>query len=60
MDAWEKICAGASLVQIYTSMIYEGPLVARRINEGLSEILAREGFTSLDDAVGSRASEYGL
>ncbi len=54
-DAWEKICAGASLIQLYTGFIYEGPSVARRINEGLAEIMKREGITSLDQAVGCRA-----
>src|SRR5882672_7888107 len=54
-DAWKKICAGASLIQIYTGFIYEGPGVARRINEGLAEILTNAGFHSLDDAVGSRS-----
>ena len=54
-DAWEKICAGASLIQLYTGFIYEGPSVAKRINEGLAEILKREGFASLDEAVGCRA-----
>jgi dihydroorotate dehydrogenase len=54
-DAWEKICAGASLIQIYTGMIYEGPLLAQRINEGLAEILAGEGLRSLDEAVGISA-----
>jgi dihydroorotate dehydrogenase len=54
-DAWEKICAGASLIQLYTGFIYEGPGVARRINEGLLEILKREGFRTLDEAVGCRA-----
>ena len=54
-DAWEKISAGASLIQLYTGFIYEGPGVAKRINEGLSEILRREGFDSIDDAVGCRA-----
>jgi dihydroorotate dehydrogenase len=53
-DAWEKICAGASLIQLYTGFIYEGPHVARRINEGLAEILRTEGLHSLDDAVGCR------
>ncbi len=53
-DAWEKICAGASLIQLYTGFIYEGPSVARRINQGLAEILQREGFRSLDEAVGCR------
>ena len=55
-DAWEKICAGASLIQLYTGFIYEGPGVARRINEGLAEILRREGFHSLDEAVGCRVA----
>lgn len=52
VDAWEKIISGASLVQLYTGFIYEGPSVARTINEGLFEILKREGFSHLDDAVG--------
>jgi dihydroorotate dehydrogenase len=56
-DAWEKICAGASLVQLYTGFIYQGPAIAREINDGLAEILKREGINSLDDAVGSRATE---
>ncbi len=51
-DAWEKICAGASLVQLYTGFIYEGPSVAKTINEGLADILRREGFKSPDDAIG--------
>jgi dihydroorotate dehydrogenase len=55
-DAWEKICAGASLIQLYTGFIYEGPGIARSINEGLRRILSTEGFVSLDEAVGSRAT----
>jgi len=51
-DAWEKICAGASLVQLYTGFIYEGPGVVRRINEGLRRILTARGYVSLDEAVG--------
>jgi len=54
-NAWEKICAGASLIQIYTGFIYEGPSIARRINEGLRQIVSKEGFVSLDEAVGCRA-----
>jgi dihydroorotate dehydrogenase len=54
-DAWDKICAGASLIQLYTGFIYEGPSVARRINQGLRKILSEEGFVSLDEAVGCRA-----
>lgn len=57
-DAWEKICAGASLVQLYTGFIYQGPRIAHQITEGLLAILHREGFKSLDDAVGCRAKEF--
>jgi dihydroorotate dehydrogenase len=57
-DAWEKICAGASLVQLYTGFIYEGFGIVCRINEGLPAILKREGFRTLDDAVGCRADEF--
>jgi len=56
-DAWEKIAAGASLVQLYTGLIYQGPDIAQKINERLSAILAREGFASLSAAVGCRAHE---
>ena len=56
-DAWEKISAGASLIQIYTGLIYEGPSIARRVNEGLRRIVSNEGFVSLDEAVGCRAKE---
>jgi dihydroorotate dehydrogenase len=57
-DAWEKICAGAGLVQLYTGFVYEGLGVARRINEGLAALLERHGFRTLDEAVGSRADEF--
>ncbi len=56
-DAWEKISAGASLVQLYTGFIYRGPGIAREINGGLERILNREGFSNLDAAVGCRAHE---
>jgi dihydroorotate dehydrogenase len=56
-DAWEKICAGASLVQLYTGFVYEGWTVVREINEGLDALVRREGFRSLDEAVGCRARE---
>lgn len=54
-DAWEKICAGASLIQLYTGFIYKGPRVVCQINEGLVEILRREGFANIEAAVGSQA-----
>lgn len=52
-DAWQKICAGASLVQLYTGFIYEGFPVVREINEGLHERMKRHGFRTLDEAIGS-------
>jgi dihydroorotate dehydrogenase len=58
-DAWEKICAGASLVQLYTGLVYNGVGVARDINRGLRRLLDSSGFRSLDEAVGSRAEEFG-
>jgi dihydroorotate dehydrogenase len=56
-DAWEKICAGASLVQLYTGLIYQGVGVARDINDGRAKILEQHGLRSLDEAVGCRARE---
>lgn len=55
-DAWEKIAAGASLVQLYTGFIYQGPNIAREINEGLAAILVREGFKNISEAVGIRVN----
>ncbi len=51
--AYAKIRAGASLVQLYTGLVYEGPTLARDINEGLLELLERDGFASVEDAVGA-------
>ncbi len=52
-DAYEKIRAGADLVQLYTGFIYAGPTVARDINTGLLELLERDGYESVEDAVGA-------
>jgi len=52
-DAFEKIAAGASLVQAYTGFVYSGPSFAGDIVSGLTNILAERGFGSLDEAVGS-------
>ena len=57
-DAWEKIAAGASLVQLYTGFIYQGPRIAQEINEGLAKILTREGCANLDEAVGCRTKDW--
>lgn len=52
-DAWEKITAGASLIQVYSGMVYEGPGIARNIVRGLASRLKREGHKDLASAVGS-------
>jgi dihydroorotate dehydrogenase len=51
--AYRKIRAGASVVQLYTGLVYEGPSLARDINRGLLELLDRDGFESVADAVGA-------
>jgi len=51
-DAWEKITAGASLVQLYTGLVYEGPRVTKEIVTGLRQRLEASGFASLKEAVG--------
>lgn len=52
-DAYERIRAGAALVQLYTAMIYEGPTMARAMSCGLARLLKRDGFASVTDAVGT-------
>jgi dihydroorotate dehydrogenase len=51
-DAYEKIKAGAALVELYTGFVYGGPATPRRISAGLSALLARDGFSSVQQAVG--------
>ena len=52
-DAWQRIRAGASLIQLYSAMVYEGPGIARRIALGLAERVERAGFANIAEAVGS-------
>ena len=52
-DAYAKIRAGASLVQLYTALVYEGPGLVRRIKRELLACLARDGFATLAEAVGA-------
>lgn len=51
-QAWARIRAGASLVQIYSAMVYEGPGLAGRIARGLEALAVRDGFARVSDAVG--------
>ena len=52
-DAWERICAGASLVQLYSALVYQGPGLARRILRGLEARVKQAGLASIAEAVGS-------
>ena len=52
-DAWERIRAGASLIQLYSAMVYEGPGIARRIALGLAQRMKREGISNIAEAVGT-------
>ena len=50
--AYRKVRAGASLVELYTGLVYEGPGLVGQINRGLVRLLDRDGFATLSDAVG--------
>lgn len=52
-DAFEKVTAGACLLQAYTGFVYQGISFARDVNFGLTNLLKERGFNSLDDAIGS-------
>jgi dihydroorotate dehydrogenase len=52
-DAYAKIRAGATLVQLYSAMVYEGPPLIRRIKDELAALLARDGFATVTEAVGA-------
>ncbi|EDW65524.2 dihydroorotate dehydrogenase (quinone), mitochondrial [Drosophila virilis] len=57
-DAYEKIAAGASYVQIYTAFVYEGPALVDRVKADLSAWLTKLGYTNINDAVGSNYQRY--
>ena len=51
-DVVEKLRAGASLVQLYTALVYQGPLIARHLNRGLLGLMEREGIKNVGELVG--------
>ena len=53
-DALDKIEAGASLVQLYTALVYEGPEVAKRCRDELEELLREEGVDRVEDVIGRK------
>lgn len=52
-DAYYRITHGATLLQLYTALIYEGPTVAGNINRGISELLRKDGYSKISDAIGA-------
>jgi len=59
-DAWQRILAGASLLQAYTAFVYQGPLWANRMNRGLSKRLRASPWSTIDEAVGKGGELEGL
>jgi len=57
-DAYAKIRAGASAVQLYTALVYEGVSVVPRILQGLDALLERDGFARVADAVGTGREDW--
>lgn len=57
-DAYAKIRAGASLVQVYSNLAYSGPALITHINQGLTDLLKRDGFTTIAEAVGADHREF--
>jgi dihydroorotate dehydrogenase len=55
-QAWERITAGADLLQVYTGFIYGGPVWLKELNDGIAARLRADGFSTLADAVGSRSA----
>ncbi len=56
-DAWNMFKAGASLVQIYTALVYEGPMLVKKIKQGLAQNLRQRGLTSITEAIGTDATK---
>lgn len=51
-EAYDKIKAGATLIQIYTGLIYKGPVLIKEINEELPKLLEADGFSHISEAIG--------
>lgn len=57
-DAYDKILAGSTVVQLYTSMIFHGPPVLQKVKRELDELLAADGFENVESARGTKAKEW--
>ena len=52
-EAYKRIKAGASLVQVYSMLVYRGPALIKEINEGLIELLQKDGYNHISEAIGA-------
>jgi len=52
-DAYRRIKAGATLIQVYSMLIYNGPIMIKEINEGLIKLLQKDGYTNISEAIGA-------
>jgi len=52
-EAYKRIKAGASLVQVYSMLVYRGPLLIKEINEGIIRLLKKDGYTHINEAIGA-------
>jgi len=57
-QAYAKICAGATAVQLYSAMIYQGLSLVTEIAKGLDQLLADDGFSNISEAVGSKRKDW--
>ena len=56
-EVYRRIKTGASLVQIYTSLIYQGPMLVGRINQNLIHLLKKDGYSNISQAVGANRAQ---
>jgi dihydroorotate dehydrogenase len=52
-DAWQKICAGASLLQAYSGFVFEGASLTKQVVNGIEKNMRKNGYSTLDQAIGS-------
>ena len=52
-EAYRRIKAGASLVQVYSMLVYRGPILIKEINEGIMQLLKKDGYTHISEAIGA-------
>ena len=52
-DAYRRIKAGATLIQVYSMLIYNGPIMIKEINEGLIKLLKADGYNHISEAIGA-------